>query len=126
MSAFKIEMGGKYILRGDLKKKPEDRAKVRVLATDVNGSQPVVAVVSVGGYDSVRQFNSDGQYMQNLKGDGDLIPEPVVRRYERWVNVYREGPVNHWETKERADQAASKDRIACLYIVREFYEGEGL
>lgn len=62
----------------------------------------------------------------NCNGDFDLIEQPARFRREGWVNVYRTsvGLVN--ESKAEADREACTARIACIRVVIEGHEGEGL
>ncbi len=44
-----------------------------------------------------------------------------------WVNVFDEGGLGAYHSKEHADNLPSLyARIACLHIVQEYEEGEGL
>jgi hypothetical protein len=58
--------------------------------------------------------------------DYRIKPEP--KKVEFWVNVYAVhgvGDIAH-KTRESADNTIAGKRIACLHIVREYEEGEGL
>jgi hypothetical protein len=57
----------------------------------------------------------------------DLIEvKPRIQR-EVWVNVYHNGVDDElWFTKEVADQQALTSRIACVKLVIDCEEGEGL
>jgi len=57
----------------------------------------------------------------------DLVNIPQHRTLDVWVNVLEEG--FGYPTKEAAHAAVQRNRwksIACLHIIREFEEGEGL
>jgi hypothetical protein len=62
----------------------------------------------------------------------DLVNIPLKRTLEVWVNLYRYVGYDMptfiaFSTKELADADRSRsDRIACLHIVREYEDGEGL
>lgn len=125
MKDFKLEVGGKYILRGDKDKKPECRAKIRVLATDMQSNRPVaVSVLRLGQTECLASRLANGQNYNREESCDDLIPEPLI--VELWINVYPDGSENFHKTREAADRCASSDRVACIHIVREYYEGEGL
>ncbi len=69
-------------------------------------------------------FQSSGMLYAS-PGSYDLLPP--VRKIEGWVNVYANGGssgIHH--TRESADRAVCRERIACLHIVREYTQGEGL
>lgn len=57
--------------------------------------------------------------------DGSLENVPEKRTLDVWVNVY-DGILPSYRTKEDADRCAIEPRIACLHVVREYEEGEGL
>lgn len=53
-----------------------------------------------------------------------IKPEP--KKAEFWLNVYGEYLGTYSTTKEEADRVSGRGRTACLHIVREYEEGEGL
>jgi len=55
----------------------------------------------------------------------DIINIPEKRKLEMWVNVYDDNGYTSHCNKHYADLLKAK-RIACLHIVREYEEGEGL
>lgn len=57
------------------------------------------------------------------------VPAPKKHKIEFWLNLFiNKGEVDWFVyfSKKNADMQALPDRIACLHIEREFYEGEGL
>lgn len=60
-----------------------------------------------------------------IEKDSDLecsLPKNKVKRtFEDWVNIYPNGIRYYYYSKERADEAADKDRIACVKITGEYY-----
>jgi len=71
-------------------------------------------------------WESDGTHSNGLRF-ADLINIPQHRTLDVWVNVLEEG--FGYPTKEAAHAAVQRNgwkSIACLHIIREFEEGEGL
>ena len=57
----------------------------------------------------------------------NLAPPPKKKiKVERWVNVYEDGVMVSWPTKEDADGCNQEARFALIQIDREVEEGEGL
>jgi hypothetical protein len=112
----------------DLNKKYKTRSGLdaEVLRTDLKGfgNYPVLVVVTdTDGSQDVLQYMKTGQYNEDHDThDLDLIE--VKEKQGFWVNFYPNGYSNAHETKEKADELASDNRIACIYL--EFEEGEGL
>lgn len=83
----------------------------------------------------VIHFNDGTRIMRTFRLDGSLYGDDdsqenlrnVPERGECWVNIYSDGsrcsPSAH-RTRERADEYARHDRIACVRV--EYEEGEGL
>jgi hypothetical protein len=70
-------------------------------------------------------YTSGGAAFQDeLESCLDLINIPEKKTVEFWVNVYPNSLIIH-ERKKQADIHAF-DRTACLHIVWEYVEGEGL
>lgn len=62
-----------------------------------------------------------------IDADIDLFQVPQKRTLDVWVNVYADGTTGSVRnSKEDADYHRLHNRIACLHIVREYTEGEGL
>ena len=118
----KIEMGRVYRTR--------DGREVRIYAVDGGGEYPVHGAreSDEGWIGSV--WGRDGNFhMNKFSCDHDLIEvKPRIQR-EVWVNVYRydNGQV-HWSAFDRRDAADDEpdDRIACVKLVIDCEEGEGL
>ncbi len=112
-----------------------DGTEVRIYATDAGGEYPVHGAIRHSG--NVWQqatWTLGGRFNLRSTTDGfDLVNIARKFRYEAWVNVYPEGifltrtvlVLHH--SKEEADQAiAAKHRIACVKVIVEGVEGEGL
>lgn len=106
--------------------------KVRIYCTDASGPYSVHGAVwseqakewdictwtKEGKYNDETEDNSDWFY--------DLVEvKPRIHR-ERWVNVYRDKTLGFYYSKESADKTAESDRMACVKIVIDCEEGEGL
>lgn len=115
-----IEMGKQY--------KTHDGKEVRIYATDGSSDLPVHgAVKSVDGSWLSMAWTRNGD--DTLYGDPlglKLVEVKPKRTLDMWVNVYRDETEVMHKSREDADLHADADRIACLHIVREYEEGEGL
>jgi hypothetical protein len=69
----------------------------------------------------------DGKWNAAMNSDCDLIEVKPKRTLDVWLNVYSNNGLSmpHM-TKENADASARTDRLACIHIVQEYEEGEGL
>lgn len=111
----------------DKKYQTRNGRAVRLLCIDAGDAAPVVGVLEGGAlmrWDI--QGNAGPRY---LNDPHDLVEvHPVVRR-ELWINIYnKEGICPYWAyaTKTAADAHASPDRIACVRVVIDCKEGDGL
>ena len=103
-----------------------DGREVRIYATDGEKPFPVHGAVFNGGGWEVRTWTSEGRLGLGRPEVGDLVNAPKKFRKEGWVNVYRDGARGWYTTKGMANIGSSPERIACLKIVVEGDEGEGL
>lgn len=114
-----IELGKKY--------KTRDGHEVRIYALDGDEEMPVHgAVLTKHGW-KVNSWARDGRWCPNMTDGVDLIEvTPRIQR-EVWVNVYP-GRVGQYtfDSKEAADAHESEKRIACVRLVIDCEEGEGL
>jgi len=107
--------------------------KARIRFTDGNATYSGTKhpIVSEGEDGVLRTHQTNGKWgIWDDKDNYDLINIPEKRKLEMWVNVYGgkdfcHPSVGHY-SKTKADESASNGRIACLHIVREYEEGEGL
>jgi hypothetical protein len=121
-----IELGKHY--------KTRDGREVRIYAVDGGGRFPVHGAVKLDdGTWRQEEWTLTGSY--NGEKDGHSLPNaldlivvrPRIQR-EVWLNVYKSecayGPV--YREKCYADDAAASTRIACVKLVIDCEEGEGL
>lgn len=113
-----IELGKQYRTR--------DGHEVRIYALDGDEEMPVHgAVLTKHGW-KVNSWARDGRWCPNMTDGVDLIEvKPRIKR-EVWVNVYPHCTGDCMETKEMADSKARLDRIACVKVIIDCEEGEGL
>ena len=78
-------------------------------------------MVSVG-------WHANGRYMYAETDHGyNLAPPPKKTvRVQRYVNVFEDGCMVSWPTREDADGCKEGSRFACIEIDRIVTEGEGL
>lgn len=71
---------------------------------------------------------ADGKALQEPFSDRDfdLINTPQRHVLDVWVNVYEGRVSSPFESKMRCDAVARVNRTACIHVVQEFTEGEGL
>lgn len=94
-----------------------------IVVTDENGGQDYYTVDDVTGE----------KFLDGHPSDADIINGSTEHEIVFRVNIYigEDGKVNlhrtflH-ETKDKADQQACRDRIACPEVRIKFFEGEGL
>ena len=104
-----------------------EKTPVRIVCTDGPGDYPVVGFI--GESDTAEQWTIIGRYFSEDTNDDDLenIPlEPKRIKIERWANVYDEDEFYWWASRETADKCAKANRFACVKIVIDCVEGEGL
>lgn len=119
MEPIKMGQDDKYQMRNG--------RSVRILAVDLEGPYPVAAVcVPQWSQYVVERFTSTGQLQQGQSSNLDIILKPQPFKYERWVNVYEQGPSHPYTSRWYADDCATKERIACVKITIEGNEGDGL
>jgi hypothetical protein len=52
--------------------------------------------------------------------------KPEKRKVDVWLNVYAKNPQCVHASRAEADASRGPGRIACLHIIQEYEEGEGL
>ena len=120
-----IELGKQYKTKGG--------REVRIYAVDGGGRFPVHGAVKLNdGTWRQEEWTPTGSYNGERDGHSlpnahDLIEVPPRIQREVWLNVYP-GRVGQYtfDSKEAADAHESEKRIACVKLVIDVEEGEGL
>ncbi len=100
-----------------------DGREVRIYAVE---QHEVHGAIKINGQWSLRNWYLNGAFMCALNRDLDLIEVRPKRTLDVWLNIYdHRGPGAHI-SKEHADDLQGLLRVACLHIVREYEEGDGL
>ena len=117
------------MIRKDKQYRTRDGREVRIYATDG------IDVYSVHGAAKTPEgwwatcWTKDGKVSCSsfdASSDSDLIEvKPRIKR-EYWVNVYENRVSSMYPTKQDANCVADKNRIACVKVVIDCEEGEGL
>lgn len=100
---------------------------VRIYATDGAGLYPVHGAYCAEGVWIICIWAMNGEFSL-LTGEDcrDLVEvKPRIVR-EVWVNVYNELTSLNYLTKQQADQDAGFGRLACVKLIIDCEEGEGL
>ena len=129
MKQFNLE----EIMKNGGRCQTRDGRAARIICTDLNSAQPIVAVVNcfgeVDGEEFLRLYSKDGHfYTDGIQCEFDLVPLPRRLKREYWVNIYPRvtaGNILHF-SKSDADSIAMSDRVACVKVVIDCEEGEGL
>lgn len=111
-----------------------DSRRARIICTDMKGQGPIVALVTnENGGEIAYLFTAHGRFISGGYYHGpdglDLINIPARIHQEAWANVYFHGAVLH-STRKEADEVteapAAMRRLACIPIIIDCEEGEGL
>ena len=108
--------------------KTRDGREVRIYATDGRAVYPIHgAILQEHGWQQ-SCWAVDGLYSISSSGNhsGDLIEVRPRHKRTVWVNVYPSSMVGDHTTREKADNRASSERIACIKVELDFEEGKGL
>lgn len=113
-----------------------DGKKVTLYCVDAPGKWPVHGRIE--GNDVPTSWNAHGNYQSRGKSSYDLFQSPPPKPFKSgsWVNVYPptvSGPDVYqitvsepYDNKAAADAIAHPGRIACVRVVIEGNEGDGL
>jgi len=124
-----IELGKQY--------KTRNGREVRIYAVDGGGRFPVHGATKQNDgtwrqeeWTLTGSYNGESSHGHTIAHHLDLIEvKPRIQR-EVWVNVYRHyNPVEFYLAclkKEDADNYEGEDRIACVKVIIDCEEGEGL
>lgn len=110
----------------DKQYRTRDGREVRIYAVDGSSNLPIHGAIKFDNGWKSSCWNPDGLHFTGCSNLNDLIEaKPRIQR-EFWVNVYERYLDGNFPTKERADHYAHKRRIACVEVVIDCEEGEGL
>ena len=116
-----IELGKQY--------RTEDGREVRIYALDAGGQTPVHGAIKRSGLWIVTSWSKEGRWSISNPENNLVEVKPRIHR-EVWVNVFRHDDGAEFfetcESKANADLIASDARIACVKLVIDCEEGEGL
>ncbi len=113
-----IELGKQY--------KTRDGREVRIYAVDGRKDEEVHGAFLRKGEWTPCSWNKRGLWCDGGIDTHDLIEvKPRIQR-EVWVNVYPNGISRSFKEKRFADECAMDHRIACVKLVIDCEEGEGL
>ncbi len=112
-----IELGKQYKTRGG--------CEARVYAVDADGSHSVHGAIKRNGIWAITAWSKEGQWSINNSINDLIEVKPRIQR-EVWVNVYPNGTSRSFEEKRFADECVMDHRIACVKLVIDCEEGEGL
>jgi hypothetical protein len=113
-----IELGKKY--------RTEDGCEVRIYALDAGGQTPVHGAIKRNGLWIVTSWSKEGRWSIS-NPENNLVEAKRRIQREVWLNVYPHNGFGHHLCKEDADSSAVEGyRIACVKVVINCEEGEGL
>lgn len=110
-----IELGKQY--------KTRDGREVRIYAVDCGGHRPVHGAIRENNEWVAYTWLHDG--VAGLHCNSLIEVKPRIQR-EVWVNVYPGNFYIGYPEKAESDTHAAPDRIACVKLVIDCEEGEGL
>jgi hypothetical protein len=116
------------MINKDKQYRTRDGREVRIYATDNGIAEPIHGAINCNGVWRVRIWNENGKYTNTRDDNDDLIEvKPRIKR-EYWVNVYPEpkGIGELFCSKTYAKSHAGDSCIACVKVVIDCEEGEGL
>jgi hypothetical protein len=101
--------------------KTRDGHAARVVATDMKGPQPIVALMDCAAMEVVIFCSHDGRYYHAGDSEWDLLPPEPAAQYV-WLNVYADGGLplpRAWRSRYGADEMAADNRIGCIKVKLE-------
>jgi len=112
-----IELGKQY--------RTEDGCEARVYAVDAGGTHSVHGAIKRNGSWIVTAWSKEGCWSSGYSINNLVEVKPRIQR-EMWLNVYNGRLCTGYPSREESDRASSYDRIACVKVVIDCEEGEGL
>ena len=76
-----------YLKNPSQKVVTRDGREVRIICTDREESQPIIALVTKNGKEEVRSYYQNGRWSDTNEWDLDLFFASIKR--EGWINIYR-------------------------------------
>ncbi len=114
------------VIDKDKQYRTTDGCDARIYATDGSLPKPIHgAVYRAGDWVSVNWFGNGREFVKDVSPNDLVEIKPRIKR-TFWVNAYPTGVCGIFDNKESADKYASHKRIACVKIVIDCEEGEGL
>jgi len=111
-----IELGKQY--------RTKDGCEVRIYALDAGGQTPVHGAIKRNGLWIVTSWTKEGRWSISNPENNLIEVKPRIQR-EVWVNVYPQCANLHG-SKNEANSVYAPHRIACVKVVIDCEEGEGL
>ena len=100
---------------------------VRIYAVDGSGNVSIHGAIKHDYGWVITHWNRNGWWTSNILNNNDLVLKKRKFRYEHWINVYPDYCSGEYYPHRRlADSYASGDRIACVKVIIEGTEGDGL
>lgn len=117
------------VIDKDKQYRTTDGCDARIYATDGSLPKPIHgAVYRAGDWVSVNWFGNGREFVEDVSPNDLVEIKPRIKR-TYWINLYSDDvrSVTH-DSKEDADRFVYRvaDRIACVKIVIDCEEGEGL
>ncbi len=113
-----IELGKQY--------RTEDGCEARIYALDAGGQTPVHGAIKRSGLWIVTSWPKEGRWSISNPENNLVEVKPRIQR-EVWVNVCRNEVNDEWYfNRQTADEQSLSSRIACVKLVIDCEEGEGL
>ncbi len=101
-----------------------DGREVRIYAVDGGGHKPIHGAIREGDEWFAASWLQGGVGALHINSLVEV--KPRIQR-EVWVNVYPDvAECLYYTTKQRADEGAVPNRIACVKVIIDCEEGEGL
>ena len=84
MKQFSLE---EYLKNPSQKVVTRDGREVRIICTDMKGTQPIIALITTDNKEDVLIFYKNGRGSNTNEGNLDLFFAPTKK--EGWVNIYK-------------------------------------
>lgn len=116
----------------DKKYKTRDGKEVKIYSVEGNYKDRVHGAIMEDGKWLFARWTKDGGYSDDYVSELDLVEVKERKKFERWINVYVFGGVRAelgglHDTKEDAEDArGDKKTFACVKVIIDCEEGEGL